>query len=387
MKRMITLSVLALCAAVLSVPSSPSSAAPEELPLGKKYFVVTKGELRTNGKENRRNNRLWLGTYTFDAAGHRVSASLHHWNQDQVSASRKQELKPFGNRESTGRTPGKDCTGPPPNAAAGARLSVRPCEVQTAKGFPGAPQQTLTGTYSITPAAGGGAQTLSIRWSGRGKAPGHPRNESWQLSRFGTDDKLAQLSSEVKHKGPHRPENTYADFTGGFGYGSNTPTNVRVGMDRARSVAGLAYRGWTWTNDVLALETSAFRPDRFRACDDGDCLTHTENASGRTPACTRGTCPAGTADDRSIQYYIAQVGATDRRDSEWHWCTCLRQSESCYSGNSHVQPLLQVLDDAGGFRGWIGVEASFYNRSPNNGFSRHDTLAVLSRMSAPPRAG
>ncbi|WP_188196087.1 hypothetical protein [Nonomuraea sp. SYSU D8015] len=32
----------------------------------------------------------------------------------------------------------------------------------------------------------------------------------------------------------------------------------------------------------------------------------------------------------------------------------------CYRGNSHVYPLLQIIDDNGGWRGWVGVEAAFY---------------------------
>ncbi len=29
------------------------------------------------------------------------------------------------------------------------------------------------------------------------------------------------------------------------------------------------------------------------------------------------------------------------------------------TGNSHVKPMLQILDDNAQFRGWVGVEASF----------------------------
>lgn len=380
-KRIITLPLVVLSAAALS---APSPAAPEDLPLGKKYFVVAKGELRTNGGENSRNNRVWLGTYTFDSAGHRVTAALHHWNQDKVSATREQ--RPFGNRDKTGRTPTKDCVGPPPGAPPGSGLSVRQCEVYTTKGFTKPPQQTLAGTYNITSAADGGQQKLSITWTDLAHAPGHRREESWTLSRFQGDDKLAELNATVLHSRPGQPAKTYAAFTGGFGYGSNTPTDVRVRLGRTRSVTGLSYQGWTWNQNVIKRETSGFTLDQFRTCDGGGCLTHTARSSGHNGACAPEKCPAGSKGDTSIQYYIAQVGAADRRDTEWHWCTCLRQAEPCYSGGSHVQPLLQVLDDDGVFRGWIGVEASFYNRKPNLGSSRHDLLAVLSRMPAPAKA-
>jgi hypothetical protein len=75
-------------------------------------------------------------------------------------------------------------------------------------------------------------------------------------------------------------------------------------------------------------------------------------------ACGAG-CAAAYASDSSIQYYIARINAGDRRDTLWHWCTCLAGPRTCYDRNSHVKPLLQVLDDTGTFRGWVGAEASF----------------------------
>lgn len=52
------------------------------------------------------------------------------------------------------------------------------------------------------------------------------------------------------------------------------------------------------------------------------------------------------------------------RNSIWLWCGCLAvgRDETCYTGNSHIRPLLQVIDDGGDFRGWVGVEP-FANQS------------------------
>ncbi|MFI6104263.1 hypothetical protein [Streptomyces sp. NPDC051310] len=38
----------------------------------------------------------------------------------------------------------------------------------------------------------------------------------------------------------------------------------------------------------------------------------------------------------------------------------MKRSEKCCTGNSHVKPMLQVIDDSGTFRGGVGVEASFW---------------------------
>lgn len=34
------------------------------------------------------------------------------------------------------------------------------------------------------------------------------------------------------------------------------------------------------------------------------------------------------------------------------------RGETCYTGDSHARPMLQVIDDAGSFHGWVGVEMS-----------------------------
>ena len=37
--------------------------------------------------------------------------------------------------------------------------------------------------------------------------------------------------------------------------------------------------------------------------------------------------------------------------------TC-RSRRVCYTGNSHVRPMMQIIDDDGEWHGWVGVEAS-----------------------------
>jgi hypothetical protein len=51
------------------------------------------------------------------------------------------------------------------------------------------------------------------------------------------------------------------------------------------------------------------------------------------------------------------------------------RGEHCYTGNSHVKPMLQIIDNAGGFHGWVAVEASLNQTSPSQGtWKRHNEL-------------
>lgn len=62
------------------------------------------------------------------------------------------------------------------------------------------------------------------------------------------------------------------------------------------------------------------------------------------------------------------MAAAPRRRRTAERCTglAMERSEKCCTGNSQVKPVLQVIDDSGTFRGWIGVEASFWpNGGPN----------------------
>jgi hypothetical protein len=54
-----------------------------------------------------------------------------------------------------------------------------------------------------------------------------------------------------------------------------------------------------------------------------------------------------------------------RRNTYEYWCECLSY-DACYTRNSHVKPMLQVIDDNGGFHGWVGVEVSPDRTVPRN---------------------
>ncbi|MFC4909505.1 hypothetical protein [Actinomadura gamaensis] len=78
-------------------------------------------------------------------------------------------------------------------------------------------------------------------------------------------------------------------------------------------------------------------------------------------------------------YYVAPASSppTHRRDTLWHWHTDLAdaRNETCYTGNSHVKPMIQVVDDNGAFRGWVGVEVSLNETTPAGAYD--DDIGVF----------
>ncbi|MFD0851272.1 hypothetical protein ACFQ07_03535, partial [Actinomadura adrarensis] len=85
-------------------------------------------------------------------------------------------------------------------------------------------------------------------------------------------------------------------------------------------------------------------------------------------------------------YYVspADTSGGHRRDTLWHWRTALADArgEFCYTGNSHVKPMIQIVGDDGRFHGWVGIEASL-NQTTGNG-TADDDIGVF-RVTTGPR--
>lgn len=333
----------------------PVEAAPAGLPGGKTNFVVSTGYFRDGAAHD---NWVRLGTYVFDRASGRVTARMYRWDQRH----------PVG-RERAGGTPDSGC------APVGRWDSPgrRRCPVMTAEGFRGAPNEVRTGGYLLRSGSGSdaGRDVVSISWGG-GISP-----EEWYVV---PGEGLVRL--EFKGGG---------GATKGYGYGSDAP------LDSGRPMSSVHDHPETpplkldtigWTHDKAGPPlTGPFHHRKFSPCTETTrCMTLTAKSSGK--ACRAdGGCPrygtGGTATgrtDSTIQNYLARVGPQDRRDTFWHWCTCLamEHKQLCHRGNSHVKPMLQILDDAGAFRGWVGVEASFYpGTEPKHGPRWHDMLGVF----------
>ncbi|WP_146103764.1 hypothetical protein [Nonomuraea solani] len=317
------------------MPSQPATAA--SLPGGKATYVVSQGHLKASSQQN------WvrLGSYRFAANG-TVTASLHLWWQRNPQA-----------RQRTGTVPDTGCT----TKAGGVQKRPRTCEVLTAGGYTGAPDETRTGTYTVS----GGV--LSIRWK-----IAQTWTEQWYV-KPSSDGKLARLDLKQSSLATH-----------GYAYGSNAALGTRRAMSSVKAFPGSLRQDLTsWASGTIVNSANQpFGHSAFRSCATStSCLTYLQPSSNG--ACQKsGGCPkygGGTkANISSIQYYLTTISKTDRRDTLWHWCTCLamERGEFCYTGNSHVKPLMQIIDDSGAFRGWVGAEASF-----STGSRATDMMAVL----------
>ncbi|NUR90504.1 MAG: hypothetical protein HOY71_41050 [Nonomuraea sp.] len=333
--RAIVSAVFAAAALLASGVSSADAARATPLPGGKANYVVSQGFL----KKGSQSNWVRLGTYQFKPNG-TVSASGYLWWQRKPTA-----------RQPTGVVPDASCS----TKAGKSSSRVRACNVLTAAGYTGSPTDARTGTYTTS----GGV--VSIKWN-----IGQTWRETWRVA-LSPDRKLSQLkfvSSSLA--------------TTGYGYGSNAALSTRRAMSSVRTTGGLRQDLTSWAaGTIVHSNNQPFTASAFHGCASASsCLTYLQPSSNT--ACQKeGGCPnfgGGTkANISSIQYYLTQIGR-DRRDTMWHWCTCLAMEakQFCYNGNSHIKPLEQIIDDSGRFRGWVGVEASF-----STGGRSKDMIAVF----------
>ncbi|MER7520797.1 hypothetical protein [Streptomyces sp. NPDC126499] len=324
----------------------PAQANAQELPGGKANYVVSLGHL----KDAARNNWVRLGTYEFDAAAGTVAARMYVWSHTDPKA-----------RVGTGTVPDSSCSSNDLKST----THVLACEIKTAGGFTGAPTELRTGVYELRTVTIDGVAT-PIVWISWNHATAW--TEQWKIE---TGTNLARLSFLYNTKA-----------TTGYAYGSNAALTTRRAMSSVQAhPAEIKLQGTSWAKDVTQPIGGTFGHTRFRTCDTTTwCLTYLQPSS--SAACQKeGGCPnyggGTTANISSIQYYIQKLSNTDRRDTMWHWCSCLalERGETCYTGNSHVKPMYQVIDDTGTFRGWVGVEASYW---PNGGEDprKNDMFAV-----------
>jgi hypothetical protein len=293
-------------------PSVGTSAAATNAPGGMHRFTVAIGSLKTNS----RTNWVRLGTYSF-TADNQVSESHFHWSQ-RVRV----------NRTSTG-VRGSGCV-------------ARDCTVQTANGFQATSSpQHLSGTYTVT------GSVLRIEWTGNGW-------EEWNITQP-MAGKLAKLSYR----------NSSFGGTHGYGYGSNAAWSTRASMAQIAAFdhTTLKHNYHLWKTNSAGtpyLDEGAGNPFWVRNWD----------------PCASSRCLGAKTTATPTEYYLATANttSTDRRDTIWHWRTALADArgEHCYTGNSHVKPMLQIIDNDGRFHGWVAVEASLNQTSPDQGANADD---------------
>ncbi|WP_049567568.1 hypothetical protein [Nonomuraea sp. SBT364] len=320
--------VLLMVAALLG-PVSPAAAA-TALPGKKANYVVSFGSLR----ETSGSNWVRLGTYKFTSTG-RVRSDTWAWSQSKPAP-----------RVGTGTVPGGKC--------AGTQDTARPCEIKTAGGFLSRASEVRAGSFSLHTTAG--RQYVNITWDQTTW-----RTEEWWVD-TAPDGTYSRLTFKYSRK-----------ITHGYGYGSNAGFEVRRPMESVRAHdepltmtyhraakgdVGYVDRTWDMSQYIQCTDTTWCMA--FKTRETGNC-----------------SCPAPYDKDRSLQNFVQQITGKDRRDTHWHWCTCLAKGGQCHKGNSHVYPLLQVIDDKGRWRGWVGVEASFYPYTDVADPRRHDMLSVF----------
>ncbi|UED84151.1 hypothetical protein [Streptomyces profundus] len=306
--QLILATVALLLAGLLGAPAATANPATAELPGGKERFAVAVGGLAAGSTTN------WvrLGTYELAADG-TVTEDHWHWTQ---------------RRRETRSSTGVEAAGCP----------TRSCVVRTAHGYQstGAPQ-SLSGSYTLD------AGLLRITWDG---GQGW---EEWRVAEA-ADGALATLDFERSSFGA----------THGFGYGSNAAWSARASAATVAAAdhAAFDHDYFLWKvsaeNTSPHIDTGSGSPFWMRdwsVCGSGRCL------AGRTASAT--------------DYYVtpANTATNHRRDTLWHWRTSLAdgRGEHCYTGNSHVKPMIQIIDDEGTFHGWVGVEASLNQTVPSEG--------------------
>jgi len=333
---------------------------PPELPGGRKNYVVATAHFVDDPQTT--SNWVQLGTYEFDDTDYNVTANMWTWLQ----ASR-----PNPERVPTGTTPSGSCTvaclppdPPDPEMA-------RECPVMTASGFMDSPTWTIYGTYDMR-------QTLLPPWRWY-------VHVSWNLGSF--EEWWVESSSDDQYAilGFKNSSSTWA--THGYGCGSNASLGERRSMTNVLAYASayeLEMVGVKWDTGYSPPvhsfeETFPSGPDSWVRCSQTTwVLTHYTQTGGTHerccvedcphPVCDPDACPDPCLDNplacRGTQHYIQQIPNSsdpDRRDTYWEWLTwhAVCWVQCCFSGTSHVFPMLQVIDDSNAFRGWVGVEASF----------------------------
>ncbi|GIH19538.1 hypothetical protein [Rugosimonospora africana] len=286
-------------------------------PAGMHHYVVSVGRVVANEAT------AWvrLAQYTFNDDG-TVSSTHWYWTHRRSFV-----------RVSTGIK----ATGCP----------ARDCYVRTADGFKSttAPD-ALSGTYAVNGSA------LRITWDGG-------IWEDWTVSEP-IAGKLGKLTFSASSYGQ----------TAGWGYGSEAAWNTRVSVTQIASDAPpLRSDGYYWNNGSINHTVSTGFDHPWKVCTGNTCLSDEHTATACNPRASDGK--------PMIDYYLTlpYPGATDRRNALEHWCEANAdgRGEYCYTGNSHIKPMLQIIDSDGRFHGWVGVEASPNETVPN----QQSTLGIF----------
>jgi len=319
-----------------------ASLAAQPAPGGKTNFVVSVGSFR----DARIDNWLRISQYTFRPDNGTVTAQWWRWNQGSM-------------RDIRVDTP-----------VAAADCGPTQCYARTPKRFLSGPSESMSGTYRVNGSA------LTVFWNNAGTT----LEERWTVKTVAhtdgsPDPTLVQLDWAGAGSG--------YTATVGYGFGSNAAFSASAGagdLMRPENKVSYPYLYSGISKGKLGSGESAMNLPIYQQCRDARCIgTATQRAAG--DGCTYYP-PGESKENTTINFYLASF-AGDRRNAYEHWFRCLGYhpdtGQKCYKVNSHVKPLIQVIDDNGGFRGWVGAETSFSSTKDGNsdGAPIGDTLSVL----------
>lgn len=282
------------------------------LPGGRAYYVVTLMGGAVNAKFVR------IAQYSFTAgAGSTgtVTEQFKFWDQVFTGDA-------YSNKVATGYTTG-NCL-------------YNNCTIKTPIGYqPGQAWSTLSGTYYIDVNG-----RVVITWTGGSV-------ETWTIS---------------------YPKTYYAMFTifnsnynvqHGWGFGSNTNFNTGATIAQIKAAGSLNTADY-WQNAYgVADQQSTGQWWNMPAYN--PCSTPSMQITESGAACSA----------NKWHSYVAGDPATDKRKNYWNHqldiVTCADVPGPCISPQAgHTVAMLQVLDDAGVFRGWVAVEASLHTQATGN---------------------
>ncbi|EME57402.1 hypothetical protein [Amycolatopsis decaplanina] len=330
--RVFAIFVLSVLASTLLVGASQARTV--SAPSGKQNWVVSVGGFRTDADRN----YVRLGYLVFDPADNTVAHNFWTWSQADFPVPVDSGDVYYCGDWAPGTNPRNNCP------------------IKTAPGFTGAPNGHFTGTYAET------AGQVAITWTSStldGTTTAVNLAETWAVSETRPGLGRLQLVSD-----------NYS-ITSGIAYGSNAslaqtskaPMSSVRATQRSYLLEGQGVNRRAITNWTRGSSGALGVGPGWNKCDDGSCLGFVQYDSGCDPS---SCCPAGPGyeacarkiiDTGDRRFYYLSDAFGGRRNSYEFWCECLSYN-GCYLGNSHVRPLLQVIDDAGAFQGWVGAEVS-----------------------------
>ena len=282
------------------------------LPGGRAYYVVA----LMGGASTQKFVRI--AQYSFTAGSGStgtVTEEFKYWSQQFTGNA-------YSNKVATGYTTG-NCL-------------YDNCTIKTPIGFqPGQAWKTLAGTYYIDVNG-----RVVINWTGGSR-------ETWTISYPKTYYAMFTIF------------NSNYDVQHGWAFGSNTNFNTGANMAQIKAAGNLNTADY-WQN-AYGVPDQQSTGQYWNMGAYNQCSTPSLQITESGAACS----------NNRWHSYVAGNPATDKRKNYWNHqldvVTCADVPGPCISPQAgHTVAMLQVLDDAGTFRGWVATEASLHARATGN---------------------